>query len=277
MPTILCGNCSRTHTSVDQVRACYAGTNVPAAPEVERGYFPERKGASYDNGTDRDERGLYKPQKVTRSAAPASSANGGGGRNRASGQAGHVHEPISEDELPPGIYAKNGKTYQVKISGKTQLPYASVMEDGKFVYAPGEIRGLLPKHRVSDLPGKSYGQEETPDDGIYTTDGEKPDILKVYKAVHGSGNMCAKRLHIRVHPTRDAEGAVIIPAEVEWEYLGLAVRFLHGHRKMTLEEGVAFGQIYGVCVRCGATLTLEESIERAMGRVCYSKMRGNAA
>jgi len=41
--------------------------------------------------------------------------------------------------------------------------------------------------------------------------------------------------------------------------------------KMTLEEGKKYGAIYGVCVRCAATLTREESIERAMGPICAGK------
>jgi hypothetical protein len=40
---------------------------------------------------------------------------------------------------------------------------------------------------------------------------------------------------------------------------------------MSLEEAKAFGRLYGVCVRCGATLTDEQSIEAGIGPVCAGR------
>lgn len=40
---------------------------------------------------------------------------------------------------------------------------------------------------------------------------------------------------------------------------------------MSHEKAVEFGQLYGFCVRCGAVLTDEESIERGMGPTCAEK------
>jgi hypothetical protein len=41
--------------------------------------------------------------------------------------------------------------------------------------------------------------------------------------------------------------------------------------KMNAEQAKAFGKLYGICVRCLRDLTLEESIDRAMGAVCAGK------
>jgi hypothetical protein len=253
---MICGHCSKTHATTQQVRECYGGANVPVVNEdAPRGYFPEP------------------PRRPYLNEAPPPSRSGAG------------HTPVTAEEMPPGIYVHDAQTFQVKISGRTQLPYASILVDGKFEHTPGAITRLRRSEWVSEVPprgrrAKATAREDEPEpaDGMYVkVESGRQDVLKVYKAVHGSGKMCAKRLHVAVEPERDEDGKVTAPATIEWEYLGLAVRFLRGHRKMTLDEAIEFGQIYGCCVRCGATLTLEESIERAMGKTCYGKMSGNAA
>lgn len=61
--------------------------------------------------------------------------------------------------------------------------------------------------------------------------------------------------------------------EMEFRYAGIApLKFLAASDRMSLEDAAKFGRLYGRCVRCGRELTLEESIERAMGRTCASKM-----
>lgn len=93
------------------------------------------------------------------------------------------------------------------------------------------------------------------EDGMYVLDGV---IFKVVHAVHGSGNQYAKRF---VAPAAPGERAT-------FEFASGVVRKLRAEHKMALEEAVKFGQLYGVCVRCGAVLTDETSIEAAMGRKC---------
>jgi hypothetical protein len=93
--------------------------------------------------------------------------------------------------------------------------------------------------------------------GMYILDGE---IYKVQVAVHGSGRPYAKRL---------------VPGEfgqASFEYARGIVRRLRPEHRMTLDQAREYGALYGVCVRCGATLTREESIERAMGPVCAGKI-----
>lgn len=57
-----------------------------------------------------------------------------------------------------------------------------------------------------------------------------------------------------------------------WEYVGRSVlRFLSAETVLTLEKAREFGHLYGICARCGATLTDEESIRRGIGPVCAGR------
>lgn len=79
-------------------------------------------------------------------------------------------------------------------------------------------------------------------------------VFKVQKAVHGSGNLYAKRL------TEDG-----------FEYAPGAIRRLTLADKMTLDEAKAWGVLYGTCCVCGRTLTDETSIAQGIGPVCAGK------
>lgn len=93
----------------------------------------------------------------------------------------------------------------------------------------------------------------TVDAGIYLFNGV---VHKVQKAVHGSGNLYAKVLQ---------DGAFV--------YAPGAIRSLLPEHRMTLEQAKEYGQLYGVCCNCGATLTDEKSIEAGIGPVCARKFR----
>lgn len=84
---------------------------------------------------------------------------------------------------------------------------------------------------------------------------DEAKIYKVQIAVHGSGRPYAKLL------TTDG-----------FEYAAGALREIGQHgRKMTLDEAKAYGKLYGVCCKCGATLTDENSIAAGIGPVCAQK------
>lgn len=109
------------------------------------------------------------------------------------------------------------------------------------------------------------------EDGMYrTADGT---IFKVQAAVHGSGRLYAKKLVVEREPVRDAAGKLLQPAEIKFVYAPGMVMRLQPEDRLTKEQAKAFGALYGTCVRCGRTLTLEESIERMMGKTCFGKMR----
>jgi hypothetical protein len=101
-------------------------------------------------------------------------------------------------------------------------------------------------------------------DGMYLMDGV---VYKVQVAVHGSGNLYAKRLE--VEEALDADGETV--ARGRFEYAPGVVRDLRPEHRMTLEQAKQFGALYGVCCRCGRTLTNEDSIEAAMGPICRGK------
>lgn len=110
-------------------------------------------------------------------------------------------------------------------------------------------------------------------DGIYRNP-QTGDIFKVYHTVHGANQLVAKRLHLLPESQwsmKRVRGKDVI-VKAHFVYEGKAgLRGLTAEMQMTLEEGKKYGAIYGVCVRCCATLTAEVSIERAMGPICAGK------
>lgn len=87
-------------------------------------------------------------------------------------------------------------------------------------------------------------------------------IYKVQRAVHGSGNLYAKRLS----PPDEFGG------KAKFEYAPGAIRRLSIDERMTLEEAKEWGALYGTCCVCGRTLTNEESIEAGIGPVCSGRV-----
>lgn len=117
-------------------------------------------------------------------------------------------------------------------------------------------------------------RRETPE-GMHRLDGV---IFKVQRAVHGSGNVYAKRLtpSERCYCS-DLQGVLCRvcaePKSIEWtfEYAAGVVRYLSDETLMTLEEAKEFGALYGTCCACGRTLTDEASIEAGIGPICAKK------
>lgn len=96
-------------------------------------------------------------------------------------------------------------------------------------------------------------------DGFYK---RGDDIFKVQVAVHGSGNLYAKRLIVHEH------------GSASWEYAPGVVRTLREDERLTLEQAQEFGRLYGVCGICGRTLTDEGSIADGIGPICAGKQFG---
>lgn len=84
------------------------------------------------------------------------------------------------------------------------------------------------------------------------------DIYKVQKAVHGSGNLYAKKL---VPGPEFGDKAAFV-------YAPGAIKDLSANDRMTLDEAKAFGALYGTCCNCGRTLTDEGSIAAGIGPIC---------
>jgi hypothetical protein len=100
--------------------------------------------------------------------------------------------------------------------------------------------------------GKSAS--EPPPEGMHKVEGV---IYKVQRAVHGSGNLYAKRLIVD-----------ITDHTASFEYAPGAIKQLSEATKMTLDEAKKFGVLYGTCCVCGRTLTNEDSIAAGIGPVC---------
>ncbi len=130
---------------------------------------------------------------------------------------------------------------------------------------------------VGDCPEKKPATIAIPvrrveSDGIYRT----PDgvIYKVLEARQGSGRLYAKRLILTTcedgpacpHPTVTDEHGV--HRHGHFTYQAGAVHTLTADMRLPRDEAVAFGKLYGVCVRCGADLTDEKSIRRGLGPWC---------
>lgn len=122
------------------------------------------------------------------------------------------------------------------------------------------------------LKSSSVGRPEPITEGFYVKNGV---VFKVVRAIHGSGNLYAKELVIdelsalEVAPELRGSGQKF--SHGTWIYARGAINHLRIEHKLTAEKAVALGKLYGMCVRCGATLTREESIERGMGPVCAGK------
>jgi len=110
-------------------------------------------------------------------------------------------------------------------------------------------------------------------DGMYRNPVTE-QIFKVYVTVHGAHQRVAKELVMLPESewyTKTVRGKQVT-VKAEFVYRGKAgLKGLTAEMRMSLEEGKKYGAIYGVCIRCAATLTREESIERAMGPVCAGK------
>lgn len=111
------------------------------------------------------------------------------------------------------------------------------------------------------------------------------DIYKVQRALHGSGNLYAKKLT----PARECEGHADSDGEIRYtnycdgscrplteatwsfEYAPGAVRKLSEDTLLTIEEAKKWGALYGTCAVCGRTLTDEASISAGIGPICAKR------
>lgn len=132
-----------------------------------------------------------------------------------------------------------------------------------------KLLSFPPRSRQAALPGGAEHQQFVEEDGMY----RNPDNGTIYKVqfnrASGDGRrLYAKLLVIEHDAVRNEDDEIIEGAKVRFDYAAGAMRDIQPGWKMTLEDAKQFGALYGTCVRCGRTLTLEVSIERSMGPVC---------
>lgn len=92
------------------------------------------------------------------------------------------------------------------------------------------------------------------EDGFYEYENT---VYKVVHAVNGSGRQYAKALDLETGEWAYAPGAI------------KTVTLLAS--KLTLDKAKELGQLYGMCVRCGRTLTDETSIAAGIGPICAGR------
>lgn len=107
-----------------------------------------------------------------------------------------------------------------------------------------------------DIKTELAGTDRKAAEGMHRLDGH---IYKVQVAVHGSGNLYAKKL---VRGEDDTWS---------FEYESGAIRRLSDATLMSLEDAKEFGALYGVCCVCGRILTNEASIADGIGPICAGK------
>jgi hypothetical protein len=109
-------------------------------------------------------------------------------------------------------------------------------------------------------------------DGIY----KDPATGTIYKAQYNKAQ--GDGTHLYAKKMTGVEEVVArgggLRNKIAWEYAGAAIRNLKPEWKLSADEATAFGKLYGICIYCGAELTDEDSIERAVGRICWSKHHG---
>lgn len=114
-----------------------------------------------------------------------------------------------------------------------------------------ELRGLVrDAQRTARRQATAADAAELEADRLYERAGE------IYRTVlSGAGSLYAK--------IWTGEG---------WEYARGAIRDLRPEHRMSVERAKELSVRFGRCIRCGALLTAEESVERGIGPVCITKI-----
>lgn len=109
-------------------------------------------------------------------------------------------------------------------------------------------------------------------DGIY----KDPQTGNIYKAQYnkaqGNGSYLYCKVMARVDEVVGRGGK--LRNKITWTYAGSAAKTLQPEWKLSAQDATEFGKLYGICIYCGAELTDEESIDRAVGKICWGKHHG---
>lgn len=124
---------------------------------------------------------------------------------------------------------------------------------------------VAPRAAADERPARRNGPEVEAD-GMYRNP-ETGEIFMVQVAIHGSGKLYAKKM------VKLDEPVIKRGKEVNYEFVMArgAVMTLKPEWRLSMEDAAEFGKLYGSCVRCGTALTDEDSKDRGIGPVCYTK------
>lgn len=184
----------------------------------------------------------------------------------ASGKLGQTELPIpSDDELVATVRQAQKRTFTPAT--EKQIAYIWALLRDRSIEELGADRATaerirrgeeVTKESASDLiitlkqaPRVTVRHTEDVPEGIHYVDGT---VLKVQVAIHGSGRKYVKELNTDTG---------------KFEYVGSRpLSRLSEDTLMKLEDAQEFGKLYGMCLKCGRTLTDEESIARGIGPIC---------
>lgn len=163
----------------------------------------------------------------------------------------------------PNVFADRVQEYLDQ--GKFSHHGASLTID-KLLAFPEKANFRQPDQNIVPRPDITEGVYRVPDTGelwVVRHPINKPD-----------GHLYASILIIREQPEHDTAGRMTRPAKVGFEYVKGGIRTLHPTWRLTKEEAVEWGRMYGACTKCGSELSKEDSIDRGMGDICAAKQWG---
>lgn len=276
-----CGKCKQLDVTIDHVRECYfARPDAEVAVAENEGTVPRRGENFFVTASQQrlydtaEEDNKYWANSKTQYAKEEQEADDRVARGKVDFSVGSQRTAAPKqtrqaDSQPP---VKPASEKQLKFiadlrerKGKEPLAFTGTSRQ-----ASEEITRLQGLPNVQRSPAYKHEEPKVDiEDGIYRYKG---DIYKVIHAVHGSGFQYAKRLVKTFHP--DDHPKAGCPKGDFVEAKGIVFK-LKAEMMLPLEEAVEFGKLYGFCVRCGKTLTREDSIERGMGSKCYGIMNGD--
>lgn len=265
-----CGKCKQLDVTIEHVRqCCSARPDAEVRVDEGEGNVP-RRGENffvttvaqnlYDQAeADNEQWRQYK-----------NNMDGHNPRGKVDFSVGRNPEPQRQAESQPPVRPASPRQLKYIEDLRERKGQEKLAFTGSSRQASEEITRLQGLPNVQRTP--NYKQNEQPvaiEDGIYSYGGE---IYKVIHAVHGSGFQYAKRLIKTVHP----EGHRLAgQPKGEFEKADGVVFKLRPEMMLPTDQAVEYGKLYGFCVRCGKTLTREDSIERGMGSKCYGIMTGD--
>jgi hypothetical protein len=165
---------------------------------------------------------------------------------------------------------------------------AKVRSDFHEVYSDGAAYDAKDVKRMEARTAAVFAPSSNAND-LATTDGifRNPETGEIFKGQFNRAQGDGRRLYFKrlVLETSDwpagpdivltsipLTGEKSASAKLSWDYAGGAAKAgVKASWLMTPEDAEAFGELYGVCVRCHRDLTKEESIERGMGPICAGK------
>jgi len=255
MANITCGNCKLTHSSVEQVRNCYA---IQAQDPTS--VTPSQAAAAQRHS---EEDAVF--ARIAANEARAEAAE------RAPQERYDAARRYAENETASKLIdaaAEKRAAKGVRFA-PTEPMFESEEEQAaahaKFDRILGGARVQTSKPRVV-VASKTAAPAPV---AVGNRNAEGMTIPGFYKVGAIVWKVTPARTSNRTfgHQLKVVEGAP------EFEYRGLASRFVPADApKLTLEDAKEFGHTHGYCMICGRLLTAEDSVAAGIGPICAGKL-----